>query len=95
MTTFFMFGKYSSASIKEISAERTVKATAFIEKLGGEVKSGYALLGKYDLILIIEFPDEEKAMKASVGLSKMLGISFTTAPAVSMEKFDELMGEDI
>ncbi len=93
MATFFMFGKYSSASVKEISAERTVKAETLIEKFGGKIQSGYALLGKYDLILIIDFPNKEQAMKASVALYRLLGISFTTAPAVTIEKFDELMGE--
>jgi uncharacterized protein with GYD domain len=93
MGTFFMFGEYSAESIKGISAERTVKATALIEKFGGEVKSGYALLGNVDLVLIVEFPKKESAMQASVALTKLLGISFTTAPAVTVEKFDKLMGE--
>jgi uncharacterized protein with GYD domain len=93
MTTFFMFGKYSAESVKEISAERTVKATTLIEKFGGKINAGYALLGKYDIILIIDFPNQEQALKASVALNRLLGISFTTAPAVTMEKFDELMVE--
>jgi len=92
MATFVMFGKYSQNSIKQISAKRTQKAKALIKKNGGEVKSGYALLGKVDLVLIVELPDTEKAMETAVGLSKLLGISFTTAPAVSMKKFDKLMG---
>jgi hypothetical protein len=33
-------------------------------------------------------------MKASVGLNKLLGISFTTLPAVSLEEFDKMM-EDV
>jgi len=93
MTTFFMFGKYSAKSVKKISGERTVKATSLIEKFGGEVKAGYALLGKYDIILIIDFPNKDQAMKASVALNRLLGISFETAPAVTMEEFDQLMGE--
>ena len=92
MATFVMFGKYSQDSIKQISAKRTEKAKALIQKNGGEVKSGYALLGNVDLVLVVEMPDNEKAMKTAVQLSKMLGISFTTAPAVSMKKFDKLMG---
>ena len=91
MATYFMFGKYSQDSIKEISAKRTEKAKELVKKNGGEIKSGYALLGKSDLVLIVEFPDLEQAMKTSVALSKMLGISFTTAPAVSMADFDKLM----
>jgi len=93
MTTFFMFGKYSSKSVKQISAKRSVEATKMISKFGGEFQSGYALLGKHDIILIIDFPNEEQALKASVALNQLLGISFETAPAVTMEKFDELMGE--
>jgi uncharacterized protein with GYD domain len=87
-----MFGKYSHDSIKEISADRTKQATALIEENGGEVKSGYALLGKTDLLLIVEFPSVEKAIKASVGLSQLLGIAFSTSPAVSIEEFDKLIG---
>lgn len=30
-------------------------------------------------------------MKASVELAKLLGISFTTAPAVTVEEFDKLI----
>jgi uncharacterized protein with GYD domain len=93
MATFVMFGKYTQSSIKEISAERTVKAENLIKKNGGEIKAGYALLGKVDLLLILELPDAEQAMKTSAGLSKMLGISITTAPAVSMDQFDKLMSD--
>ena len=91
MTTFFMFGKYSSDSVKKISAERTVKASAIIGDLGGEIKAGYALLGKTDLVLIVELPGMKEAMKASVELNKLLGIAFTTAPAVTVEEFDKLI----
>jgi len=91
MATFVMLGKYSQKSVKDISAKRTEKATQLIEQNGGKVISGYALLGEYDLVLILELPDSDQAMKTSVALSKMLGISFVTAPAVSMEDFDKLV----
>ncbi|MCK4977791.1 MAG: GYD domain-containing protein [Anaerolineales bacterium] len=93
MATYFMFGKYSLESVKDISPERTVKAAALITKYGGEVKSGYALLGEKDLVLIVDLPDLERAMKTSVALTKLLGISFTTTPAVTVEDFDKIMGE--
>jgi uncharacterized protein with GYD domain len=92
MANFIMFGKYSPDSIKEISAKRTDKATAVIKENGGKVKSGYALLGKVDLVMIVEFPGVEQAMKASVALSKLTGIAFTTSPAVTIEEFDKLVG---
>jgi uncharacterized protein with GYD domain len=91
MEPFLMFGKYSIDSVKEISAERSVKATAMIGDLGGEIKAGYALLGETDLVIIVDFPGMKEAMKASVELTKLLGIAFTTAPAVTMEEFDKLI----
>jgi uncharacterized protein with GYD domain len=90
MATFCLFGKYSTGALGEISAERTVKATALLEGLGGKIKDGYALLGETDLVLIVDLPGVNEAMKASVELTKLLGISFTTSPAVTMDEFDKL-----
>jgi len=93
MGTFFMFGKYSSGALKEISAERTDKANNLIKKFDGEVISMYALLGEKDLVFIVNLPGIEQAMKASVALSKLTGISFTTSPAVTVEEFDKMIAE--
>lgn len=92
MATYFMFGDYSQESIKDLSAERTDNTIALIEKNGGKLTAGYALLGEFDLVLIVEFPDNEGAIKTSVALSKMLGIGFTTSPAVTIDTFDKLVG---
>jgi uncharacterized protein with GYD domain len=94
MATYLMFGNYSLDALKEISAKRTEKAHAVIEKYGGKIVAGYALLGKTDLVLVLEFEDNAQAMKTSVALSRLLGVSFTTAPALSFEAFDTLM-EDL
>jgi uncharacterized protein with GYD domain len=91
MATFLMFGTYSPESTKAISAERTNAARDLIAQHHGEYKGGYALLGDVDLVLIVELPDTERAMKTSVALTDLLGISFRTAPAVTIEAFDELM----
>jgi uncharacterized protein with GYD domain len=91
MATYLMFGKYSLEAAKAISAKRTNQAAALIKKHGGELKTGYALLGEVDLVLVVDLPDTERAMQTSAALTKLLGISFTTAPAVSVEQFDKLM----
>ncbi len=91
MSTFLMFGRYSSEAVKQISAERTGKATSVIKKFGGQVNSMYALLGEYDLVLIVELPGAEEAMKASLALTQLTGISFSTSPAVTVETFDKMV----
>ena len=91
MTTYIMFGKFSIGAVKEISAERTKRAAAIVDINGGKVKDIYALLGETDVVAIVDFPGLKEAMKASIELTKLLGISFTTAPAVTVEEFDKLM----
>ena len=90
MATFLLLGKYSSESLRHISAKRTEKALKLVKRLGGEVKSMYALLGDYDLAVIIDLPGNEKAMEVSVALGKMTGISFRTSPAVTVQNFDKI-----
>jgi len=93
MATFFMFGKYTSEAIREISIERTQQAVAEIKKLGGEITAMHALLGEYDLLFCVSLPGIEDAIKASVRLKKLTGISFSSCPAVSVETFDQMMAE--
>jgi uncharacterized protein with GYD domain len=91
MAIFFMFGKYSPKARREISAERTQQAIEAINKLGGEVNAMHALLGPYDLLLCISLPGIDDAIKASLTLSDLTGVSFTTSPAVTIEVFDKLV----
>jgi uncharacterized protein with GYD domain len=90
MATYLMFGSYSPESVRRISAKRTDDTKELIEKHGGKLTAAYAMLGEKDLLLIVDFPTTEQAMKTSVALSRMLGIGFSTAPAVSVETFDKL-----
>ena len=91
MALFLMFGKYSTEALKGISAERTDKAVELIKKYGGEVISMYALLGEYDLLLVVNLPGPEEAIKISVALARLTGISFSTSPAIRVEEFDRLV----
>ena len=91
MQTFLMFGSYTMEAVGKISINRTKESEALIDKLGGRIKGGYALLGEMDLLIIAEFPGVKEAIKASVEMSKLLGIAFTTAPAVTVEEFDKLI----
>ncbi|HID76858.1 MAG TPA: GYD domain-containing protein [Planctomycetaceae bacterium] len=92
MSTFFMFGKYSAESAEKISRERTQKVTQLIEELGGRVKAIYAVLGNYDVIMLVEMPNMTAAMQASMALKRLTGISYSTAAAVPVEDLDKMPG---
>ena len=93
MATFLLFGKYTQEGLQAISAQRTQRATEIIQKFGGSVKAGYATLGKHDLVLVLDLPGTEEAMKTSLALTKLTSIGFITAPAVTLDAFDRLAAE--
>ena len=93
MARYLMIGKYSTESIKEISPNRTEKAIRLITELGGEVNAMYAVLGGFDLVLIVDFAENETAMKASLGLTMLTGVSFTTYPMVDVSDFDNILSK--
>lgn len=94
MHTFFMFGKYSSGGLREISTERTARVRELVAKMGGRVCGTYALLGEYDLVLIVELPGMTDAMKAAMAMGQLTGISFSTCAAIPVEEFDK-MADDL
>lgn len=91
MAKYIMFGKYSIEGIKGIKKERTKKVMNIIEENGGKLEGMYVLLGDYDLVFIVEFPDNASVIKTSVNLAKSTGISFTSYLALSVEEFDKLV----
>ena len=90
MATYYMFGKYTPEALKGIGANRTKEASGIIQKLGGKILSMHALIGNYDLVLVVQLPGTEQLVKASLALTKLSGISFSTSEALSVEQFDQL-----
>jgi len=90
MAKFVMLGNYNQASMEGISASRTDRAEEVIRGHGGEATGIYALLGAFDLMLIVDLPDVETAMRVSLELTRLTGIGFQTSPAVDVTAFDAL-----
>ena len=90
MAKFVMMGNYTRASIEDISASRTDRAEEVIRGHGGDTIGIYALLGAFDLMLIVELPDVETAMEVSLELTRLTGVGFQTSPAVDVAAFDAL-----
>lgn len=92
MAKYLMLGKYSVEGIKGIAAKRTKKVVEIIKKSGGKVNAMHALLGRYDIAFVVDFPGNANIMKASIAITKITGIGFTTCPAIPVEEFDKILG---
>ena len=91
MATYFLFGKYTADAVKGMSASRTEKANKLVQKFKGKIISIYALLGEKDLVIIASFPGIEQAVKASITISKLTGIAFSTSEAIPVKEFDKMI----
>lgn len=67
--------------------ERILEVNKEIESMGVKVLKQYALLGMYDIVNIVEAPNNETVMKMSVEIGSRGSVQMTTLPAVPVEEF--------
>ncbi|GAK57407.1 hypothetical protein U27_04374 [Candidatus Vecturithrix granuli] len=89
MMTYVSMLTYSAEGVKGISAARTAEAKEAIKRAGGKYIAGYDLLGMYDAMIIAEYPDPKAALKASMELNKLIGVSSRTMLALPINDDDE------
>ena len=94
MNTFFMLGKYSPKGLRGIDGRRTRQIEELIGKSGGKLVCGFALLGEYDVVLVVELPNLEKAMRTAVAISQTTGLELKTSLAIPFSTFDQIV-EDL
>ena len=78
--------KYFGAQFERSSKEAEAKA-------GVKVKSAYATMGPYDLLFIIEAPNYEAALKASLVFSSMSLAQVETWTLVPIEHFGKIAAQ--
>lgn len=70
------------------SLERTFgEAKAIMEKEGVRLVSGFATLGRYDFVAIVEAPDDRTMAKVSALIASKGNFSAETLPAIPIGEF--------
>jgi uncharacterized protein with GYD domain len=87
------FTEQGIITMKEQGIPRSDAVQRNVESLGGRLLDAYYCLGEYDVVAILEFPNNKAAMKAAVLNSSLGHIKITTMPAVSRNEWRELLGE--
>jgi uncharacterized protein with GYD domain len=58
-----------------------------IERMGVQVNAQYAVLGPYDVVTIVDAPDNKSVVRVSAQLSLQGSLRITTLPALPIEEF--------
>ncbi|HSV32504.1 MAG TPA: GYD domain-containing protein [Pyrinomonadaceae bacterium] len=74
------------------SAKRLDAGRKAFKKAGAEIKDVYMTLGRYDLVCVIEAPDDDTYAKAILGLASQGNVSTETLKAFSEDQYREIIG---
>lgn len=85
------FSTQGVTTMKEQGVSRSDTVQRNIESLGGRLLNAYYCLGEYDVVAILEFPDNKTAMKAAVLNSSLGHMKITTMPALSRDEWRNLL----
>ena len=93
MPTYISLLRLSGQGAKAIkdSPRRRETAAKAIESLGGKLLHTYLTMGRYDIIAIIEAPDDETAAKFALITGRAGNVSTETLRAFSEAEYDRLI----
>lgn len=75
------------------SPDRTEEAKAEVEEMGGTWKDFYVTTGRYDGLVIAEFPDDRTATRAALTLASGGNVTVETLRAFTLEEFRGIVDE--
>lgn len=92
MAKYVFLFKYTGA-IEGGGPERFAKARQIVAEENGEILQVYGLLGAYDIMTVVECPDNRAAMKVAAKVGNLINAQSQTMPAVERDDFLQLLTE--
>jgi len=93
MPTYIALLKWTEKGISGVqgSPARLDAGRAAFKKAGMEIKDTYLTMGRYDLVCVIDAPDDETYAKGILGLGSQGNVSTETLKAFSEDQFREIV----
>ncbi len=92
MAKFISLFKYNGA-IEGGGPKRFAKVQQIMVDANSEIQQVYGLLGAYDILAILDCPDNRTAMKVAAKAGNLIGASSQTMPAIERDDFLQLLTE--
>ncbi len=95
MASYIMLANYTSLGIRNINAT-TQRARDFkkeTEKVGIKVKNIYWTLGQFDIVVIVEAPDDETMTAMALALGRLGNVTTQTMRAFPTEAMENIIGK--
>jgi uncharacterized protein with GYD domain len=95
MATYISLLRYTQQGITALkqAPTRIDAARKTYKALGAELKALYLVMGRYDIVAIVEAPDDTVAAKAALALGSKGNVSSETLRAFSEDEFRKIVAE--
>jgi uncharacterized protein with GYD domain len=89
MATYILLGSLTDEGTEKLRAhpEWIDEVNRDLEATGISVKAQYAVLGPYDIVTIVDAPDNKSVVRVSAQLTLRGNVRITTLPALPIEDF--------
>ncbi len=94
MATYISLVRYTDQGVRNIkqSPERLDAAKKAFQAAGGELKQFFLVMGKYDILLVAEAPNDEAVAKVALTLGSLGNVRTDTFRAFSEAEFRKIVG---
>ncbi len=93
MPMFITLGNLTDQGIRNYqdSPKRVKAFKDLVEGMGGKVHNVYWTLGQYDLVAIVEAPDDQMAAAIAVKQASLGNVRMLTMPAFGMDEIQKII----
>jgi uncharacterized protein with GYD domain len=94
MATYISLIRYTEQGIRNIkeSPSRLDAAKKAFQAAGGELKQFYLAMGKYDIVIVSEAPDDEAVARVTLSLGALGNIRTQTMRVFNEGEFRKIIG---
>ena len=93
MVTYILLLNWTDQGIKNVkdSPKRLDAVKKLAKDMGGEVKSFYMTLGQYDLVLVVDMPNNDKLASFGLKLGSLGNVRSTTLKTFSEDDYRRIV----
>ncbi len=96
MSLYFLLGTLTATGQQKVHDNRDLlrESTRSIQVKGAEILGQYAILGRYDFVMMVEADDNDAVARLSLELGVLIGLHIETLPAIAIGFLTERTQDD-
>lgn len=93
MAAYVTLVRYTPTGIQNVkeSPSRLERARQIVSSMGAAIKDVYLTMGRYDMVVLVEAPDDATAAKALLAIGSMGAVTTETLRAFPESEYREII----